>query len=104
MIDVSNGRALAVAGARWPRSRADACAFAQAPAERRRAPLTGEAAAIKKLLEQKFPGAEVQQRHQDRRTSASTRCMLDDRIVYTDAKVDVHLRRRDVRHGDRSRT
>jgi thiol:disulfide interchange protein DsbC len=49
------------------------------------APLTGEALAIKKVLEQKFPGAEV-------RGITKTQyfglyeVMFDDRIVYTDAK------------------
>ena len=49
------------------------------------APLTGEAAGIKKVLEQKFPGAEV-------RGITKTQyfglyeVQFDDRIVYTDAK------------------
>ena len=48
-------------------------------------PLTGEAAAIKKTLEQKFPGAEV------RGVSKSPyfglyEVQLDERILYTDAK------------------
>jgi thiol:disulfide interchange protein DsbC len=48
-------------------------------------PLTGEAAAIKKSLEQKFPGAEV------RGVSKTPyfglyEVQLDDRLVYTDAK------------------
>jgi len=60
---------------------AGAC-FAQAE---KPAPLTGEAAAIKKNLEQKFPGAEV-------RGVSKTQyfglyeVQLDDRILYTDAK------------------
>jgi len=60
---------------------ATAC-FAQAE---KPAPMTGEAAAIKKSLEQKFPGAEV------RGVSKTPyfglyEVQLDDRIVYTDAK------------------
>jgi thiol:disulfide interchange protein DsbC len=49
------------------------------------APLTGEAAAIKKTLEQKFPGAEI-------RGIVKTNYLglyevqFDDRLVYTDAK------------------
>ena len=49
-------------------------------------PLTGEAAALKRAVEQKFPGAEV-------RSVTKTpyfglyEIMLDDRIVYTDTKV-----------------
>ena len=48
-------------------------------------PLTGEAAAIKKTLEQKFPGAEVRG---VTKTSyfGLYEVLLDDRIVYTDAK------------------
>lgn len=50
------------------------------------APLTGEAASLKKAIEQKFPGAEV-------RSVTKTpyfglyEILLDDRIVYTDTKV-----------------
>ena len=49
------------------------------------APLTGEAAAVKKVLEQKFPGAEI------RGITKSPyfglyEVQLDDRLVYTDAK------------------
>ena len=61
---------------------AAAACFAQAD---KPAPLTGEAAAIKKSLEQKFPGAEV-------RGVTKTpyfglwEVQLDDRLIYTDAK------------------
>ncbi len=58
--------------------------FAQAPATPK--PLTGEPAAVKKLLEQKFPGATV--------TSVTKspyfglyEVMFDEQLVYTDAKV-----------------
>ena len=49
------------------------------------APLTGEALAVKKVLEQKFPGAEV------RGIAKSPyfglyEVQFDDRIIYTDAK------------------
>ena len=60
-------------------------ALAVAQADRKPAPLTGEAAGIKKILEQKFPGAEV-------RGVTKTayfglyEVQFDDRIVYTDAK------------------
>ena len=68
---------------RWPRS-SPYRSQAQTPA--RVAPLTGEAAQVKKLLEQKFPGATV---------STVTKspyfglyeAMFDEQIVYTDAKV-----------------
>jgi thiol:disulfide interchange protein DsbC len=58
--------------------------FAQTPATPK--PLTGEPAAVKKLLEQKFPGATV--------TSVTRspyfglyEVMFDEQLVYTDAKV-----------------
>jgi thiol:disulfide interchange protein DsbC len=62
-----------------------ALAAAVAFAQDKPAPLTGEAAAIKKVLEQRFPGAEV-------RGVTKTpyfglyEVHFDDRIVYTDAK------------------
>ena len=67
------------------RARSPLSAQAQTPA-RTAAPLTGEAAQVKKLLEQKFQGATV--------TSVTKspyfglyEAMFDEQIVYTDAKV-----------------
>jgi thiol:disulfide interchange protein DsbC len=61
-------------------------AQAQAPA----APLTGEAAAIKKSLEQKFPGAEVRSVTRTNYLGGLYEVYFDDRLVYTDAKTQ-HL-------------
>ena len=61
---------------------AGAC-FAQAD---KPAPLTGEAAAIKKSLELKFPGAEVRGVTKTSYFGGLYEVMLDDRIIYTDAK------------------
>ena len=60
---------------------AGAC-FAQAE---KPAPLTGEAAVIKKNLEQKFPGAEVRGVNKTQYFGLYE-VQLDDRILYTDAK------------------
>jgi thiol:disulfide interchange protein DsbC len=68
---------------------ATALALAAAPAlaqeAEKSAPLTAEAAGVKKILEQKFPGADV------RGVTKSAyfglyEVLFDDRIVYTDAK------------------
>ena len=61
---------------------ASAC-FAQAD---KPAPLTAEAAAIKKNLEQKFPGAEIKLVTKTSYLGGLYEVQLDDRIVYTDAK------------------
>ena len=61
--------------------------------------LAGEAAQVKKLLEQKFPGATV---------GSVTKSpyfglyevLFDDQLVYTDAKVDVRARRHRLRRRD----
>jgi thiol:disulfide interchange protein DsbC len=62
-----------------------AVSLTAAGAEKAAAPLAGDAAAIKKVLEEKFPGAEV------RGITKTTyfglyEVQFDDRIVYTDAK------------------
>ena len=49
-------------------------------------PLTGEALAIKKSLEQKFPGAEIRSVLKTQYLGGLYEVQLDDRIVYTDAK------------------
>jgi len=61
---------------------AGAC-FAQAD---KPAPLTGEAAAIKKSLETKFPGAEVRSVTKTQYFGGLYEVLLDDRILYTDGK------------------
>jgi thiol:disulfide interchange protein DsbC len=47
---------------------------------------TGEAAAVKKLLEQKFPGAEINYVGKTGYFGGVYEAMLDDKLVYTDAK------------------
>jgi thiol:disulfide interchange protein DsbC len=47
---------------------------------------TGEAAALKKLLEQKFPGAEVNHIGKTGYFGGVYEAMLDDKLIYTDAK------------------
>src|SRR4051794_18304093 len=50
-------------------------------------PLTGEALAVKKALEQKFPGAEIN--HVAKAGYLGLfEVMLDDKLVYTDAKAN----------------
>jgi len=61
---------------------ASAC-FAQAD---KPVPLAGEAAAIKKSLEQRFPGAEIRGVSKTAYLGGLYEVQLDDRIVYTDAK------------------
>jgi thiol:disulfide interchange protein DsbC len=47
---------------------------------------SGEAAALKKLLEQKFPGAEINHVSKTGYFGGVYEAMLDDKLVYTDAK------------------
>lgn len=47
---------------------------------------TGDVAAIKKLLEQKFPGAEISNVSKTGYFGGVYEAMLDDKLVYTDAK------------------
>jgi thiol:disulfide interchange protein DsbC len=47
---------------------------------------TGDVAAIKKLLEQKFPGAEISNVGKTGYFGGVYEAMLDDKLVYTDAK------------------
>jgi thiol:disulfide interchange protein DsbC len=61
---------------------AGAC-FAQAE---KPAPMTAEALAIKKVLEQKFPGAEIKGVTKTGYLGGLYEVQLDDRILYTDAK------------------
>jgi thiol:disulfide interchange protein DsbC len=61
---------------------AGAC-FAQAE---KAAPLTGEALAVKNMLEKKFPGAEVRGVTKTTYLGGLYEVQLDDRILYTDAK------------------
>ena len=73
------------------------------PAAASAQPASPEVAAIRKSLEQKFPGADDQ--HIAKTDYLGLyEVMLDDSLVYTDPKVDVHLRRRDLRHGDEAPT
>lgn len=57
-------------------------AQAQAPAPA----LSGEAAAIKKALEQKFPGADIRSVTKTNYLGGLWEVLFDDRLVYTDAK------------------
>jgi thiol:disulfide interchange protein DsbC len=47
---------------------------------------TGEAAAVKKLLEQKFPGAEISHVSKTGYFGGVYEAMLDDKLIYTDLK------------------
>jgi thiol:disulfide interchange protein DsbC len=62
---------------------AAAACFAQAD---KPAALTPEAAAVKKSLEQRFPGAEVRSVSKTAYLGGLYEVQLDDRLVYTDAK------------------
>jgi thiol:disulfide interchange protein DsbC len=74
---------LAVAGALLA-----AAAFAQAPAGV--VPLSGEAASVKKLLEERFKGAKVASVTKSP-YSGQYEVLFDDQLVYTDAKVSYVL-------------
>jgi thiol:disulfide interchange protein DsbC len=47
---------------------------------------TGEAAAVKKILEQKFPGAEINHVSKTGYFGGVYEAMLDDKLIYTDAR------------------
>ena len=72
--------------------------LAQTPAAQAAAALTPEAAAVKKLLEQKFAGRGGAAASSRRPYFGLYEVQFDDQIVYTDAKVTYVLVGIDLRH------
>ena len=63
-----------------------AAGLAQAQAPAAAPAMTGEAAAIKKALEQKFPGADIRSVTKTNYLGGLWEVLFDDRLVYTDGK------------------